>query len=199
MQDSLLFDARPIVSLTTLRDRKDSIRYFTINRNDKFPRSVFEICWEKFKLILIDKERKKSNPISARVARQVDTYLSFKTVSTARKRGCRLQIQRESRRTSRNIATTWQRNQTGDENVERKGGISGEWNDRKRDRGDGEERTHRKIGIPIHGKKSGKGKKERKKDNDPKWNRRGEERRRKREKEWKRRHFREIELEFNKG
>lgn len=54
--------------------------------------------------------------------------------------------------------------------MERKGGISGEWNDRKRDRGDGEERTHRKIGIPIHGKKSGKGKKERKKDNDPKWN-----------------------------
>lgn len=43
-----------------------------------------------------------------------------------------MQTQRESRRTSRNIATTWQRNQTGDENVERKGGISGEWNDRKR-------------------------------------------------------------------
>lgn len=29
---------RTIVSLTTLRDRKDSIQYFTINRNDKFPR-----------------------------------------------------------------------------------------------------------------------------------------------------------------
>lgn len=194
MQDSLLF----VPSFLLLHYVIEKIR-FGISQLIEMINFREEICWEKFKLILIDKEGKKSNPISARVARQVDIYLSFKTVSTARKRGCRLQIQRESRRTSRNIATTWQRNQTGDENVERKGGISGEWNDRKRDRGDGEERTHRKIGIPIHGKKSGKGKKERKKDNDPKWNRRGEERRRKREKEWKRRHFREIELEFNKG
>lgn len=62
-----------------------------------------------------------------------------------------------------------------------KGGISGEWNDRRRE--EGRERTHRKIGIPIHGKKSGKGKKKRKKDNDPKWKRRGEERRRERERE----------------